>query len=214
MEHISRWATSWVAAAFVVLALLGVRYWDPSLTQILRLKNFDYLLTSQPVEASKEIVLVDVGEPTLAQWGQWPPKRDTFVKLIDQLRERGAGVIVFNVLFAEADRLGGDEAFAAKLKDGGIVIAQTVSPKGQKPDAVRRGVAKVGEDPHPWTFGWPGGVSPIPQLAESADGVGVIATTREVDGVTRRMPMIVRLGPELYPSLPLEIFRVAAGDPS
>ena len=214
MEHISRWATSWVAAAFVVLALLGVRYWDPSLTQILRLKNFDYLLTSQPVEASKEIVLVDVGEPTLAQWGQWPPKRDTFVKLIDQLRERGAGVIVFNVLFAEADRLGGDEAFAAKLKDGGIVIAQTVSPKGQKPDAVRRGVAKVGEDPHPWTFGWPGGVSPIPQLAESADGVGVIATTPEVDGVTRRMPMIVRLGPELYPSLPLEIIRVATGDPS
>jgi adenylate cyclase len=180
----------------------------------MRLKDFDYLLTSQTLEVNEDIVLIDIGEPTLKEWGQWPPKRDVFAQLIENLRWKQAGVIAFNVLFAEKDRMGGDAEFATSLTHGGTVISQTVSVKGQSPDAQRRGVAKIGEDPAPWTFTWRGGVSPIPQLAESADGVGVIATTPEIDGVTRRMPMIVRLGDQLYPSLPLEIIRVATGDPS
>ena len=214
MENISRWATSWVAAIVVALALLAVRYSDPSITKTLRLKDFDYLLTSQKQEINEDIVLIDIGEPTLKEWGQWPPKRDVFAQLIENLRWKQAGVIAFNVLFAEKDRLGGDDEFATSLTHGDTVISQTVSVKGQSPDAQRRGVAKIGEDPAPWTFTWRGGVSPISALAESADGVGVIATTPEIDGVTRRMPMIVRLGDQLYPSLPLEIIRVATGDPS
>jgi len=214
MENISRWATGTVAVVLVALALLFVRYTDSSIVKTLRLKNFDYLLISQPQETNEDIVLIDVGEPTLKEWGQWPPKRDVFARLVETLREKGAGVVAFNVLFPERDRLGGDAEFATSLTQGGTVISQTVSVKGQSPDAQRRGVAKIGEDPAPWTFTWRGGVSPIPQLAESADGVGVIATTPEIDGVTRRMPMIVRLGDQLYPSLPLEIIRVATGDPS
>ena len=214
MENLGRWATSWVAAIVVAVVLLGVRYADPSIVKTLRLKNFDYLLTSQPQEINEDIVLIDVGEPTLKVWGQWPPKRDVFADLIERLRDKGAGVIAFNVLFAEKDRLDGDAAFAKALEGNGVVISQTVSTKGQAPDIQRRGVAKIGEDPAPFTFTWRGGVSPIPQLAEKADGVGVLATTPESDGVVRRMPMIVRLGEQLYPSLPLEIIRVATGDPS
>jgi adenylate cyclase len=214
MEKISQWATGTVAVVLVALVLLFVRFSDPSIVKTMRLKNFDYLMTSQPQEISKDIVLIDIGEPTLKEWGQWPPKRDKFADLIEKLREKNATVIGYNILFSEKDRMGGDTEFAAKLKDNGVVIAQTVSVKGQSPDAQRRGVAKIGEDPAPWTFTWRGGVSPIPVLAEAADGVGVIATTPEIDGVVRRMPMIVRLAGELYPSFPLEIIRVATSDPS
>jgi adenylate cyclase len=214
MEKISQWATGTVAVVLVALVLLFVRFSDPSIVQTLRLKNFDYLMTSQPQEVSKDIVLIDIGEPTLKEWGQWPPRRDKFADLIEHLRQKNATVIGYNILFAENDRMGGDAEFAAKLKDNGVVIAQTVSVKGQSPDAQRRGVAKIGEDPAPWTFTWRGGVSPIPVLASAADGVGVIATTPEIDGVVRRMPMIVRLAGELYPSFPLEIIRVATSDPS
>ena len=214
MENLGRWATGTVAAVIVAFGLLFIRYADPSIVKTLRLKDFDYLLTSQPQEQSKEIVLVDIGEPTLNDWGQWPPKRDKFAELIESLREKQATVIALNVLFSENDRLGGDKDFADKLKDNGVIIAQTVSTKGQKPDAVRRGVAKIGDDPAPYIFTWAGGVSPIPSLAQTADGVGVIATTPEIDGVVRRMPMVVKLGTEMYPSFPLEIIRVATGDPS
>jgi len=214
MEKTINWITGTGAVILVALLLTFVRYSDPVLVKTLRLKDFDYLMTSQPQEVSKDIVLIDIGEPTLKEWGQWPPRRDKFADLIEKLREKNATVIAYNILFAENDRMGGDAAFADKLKDNGVVIAQTVSVKGQSPDVQRRGVAKIGEDPAPWTFTWRGGVSPIPVLATAADGVGVVATTPEIDGVVRRMPMIVRLANELYPSFPLEIIRVATSDPS
>ena len=214
MEILSRWATGTVAVIVVALALLAVRLADPTIVNILKLKNFDLLLTSQPQTTSEEIVLLDIGEPTLKEWGQWPPKRDKFADLVKILREKQATVIVFNILFAEADRLGGDDVFAKALKDNGIVVSQTVSSKGQKPDAVRRGMSAIGEDHAPWTFGFKGGVAPIEKIANAADGVGVVVTIPEVDGVVRRMPMIVRLGDNTYPSLPLEVIRTATGDPS
>lgn len=214
MDRISQWATGTVAACIVALLLLFVRYSDPGMVKTLRLKDFDYLMTSQSQQVSEDVVLLDIGEPTLKEWGQWPPKREVFADLIERLRWKQAGVIAFNVLFAENDRLGGDDIFAKSLAGGGNVISQTVSIKGQQPDVVRRGVAKIGEDPAPYIFSWKGGVSPIKPLAQAADGVGVIATTPEVDGVVRRMPMVVRLANEMYPSLPLEIIRVATADPS
>jgi adenylate cyclase len=213
MEKYINWITSTGAVILLAIALIFVRYTDPSMVKTLRLKDFDYLMTSQPQTVSEEIILVDIGEKTLKSWGQWPPRRDVFAELVGRLRQANASVIAFNVLFAETDRLGGDDPFASVL-DQGVVISQTVSTKSQQPDAVRRGVAKIGEDPAPYIFTWSGGVSPIPELAKAADGVGVIATTPEIDGVVRRMPMVVRLGTEMYPALPLEIIRVATGDPS
>jgi len=213
MEKYINWITGTGAVIILALALLFVRYADPSLVKTLRLKDFDYLMTSQPQQVSKDIVLIDIGEKTLKSWGQWPPRRDAFAELVGRLRQANAGVIAMNILFAEPDRLGGDDPLASVL-DQGVVISQAVSIKSQQPDAVRRGVAKIGADPAPWTFSWRGGVSPIPELAKAADGVGVVATTPEIDGVVRRMPMIVRLAGELYPSFPLEIIRVATGDPS
>jgi adenylate cyclase len=213
MEKYINWITSTGAVILLAIALIFVRYTDPVLVKTLRLKDFDYLMTGQPQTVSEEIILVDIGEKTLKSWGQWPPRRDVFAELVGRLRQANASVIAFNVLFAEPDRLGGDDPFASVL-DQGVVISQTVSTKSQQPDAVRRGVAKIGEDPAPYIFTWSGGVSPIPELAKAADGVGVIATTPEIDGVVRRMPMVVRLGTEMYPALPLEIIRVATGDPS
>ena len=213
MEKTINWITGTGAVILLAIILTFVRYTDPGIVKTLRLKDFDYLMTSQPQKTSEEIILVDIGEPTLKAWGQWPPRRDVFAELIGRLRQANASVIALNILFSEPDRLGGDDPFASVL-DQGVVISQTVSTKGQKPDAVRRGVAKIGEDPAPYIFTWAGGVSPIPELAKAADGVGVIATTPELDGVVRRMPMVVKLGTDMYPALPLEIIRVATGDPS
>lgn len=203
------------AVCFVLLLLVALRLYDPSLTQIIRLKSFDYLITRQEPVESQEIVIVDIGERTLQQWGQWPPRRDVIAKLIQDLREMGAGVIALNVLFPEADRLGGDTALADALKnDPATIIAQTPTTQNRPPDAVRRGFAAIGEDPSNYVFSWRGAVAPIRELAENASGVGVVATVPEPDGVVRRMPLLVRINGELYPSFPLEIIRVLADEQS
>jgi adenylate cyclase len=57
-------------------------------------------------------------------------------------------------------------------------------------------------------------LGPIPLLGDNVDGVGVVNTTPEIDGVVRRLPLLMRVGDEVYPSVALEVIRVAVGDPS
>jgi adenylate cyclase len=132
--------------------------------------------------------------------------------VIWRLREAGAGIIVLPILFSEEDRLGGDMDLAQALVQNGIVIAQAGTTQTNK-NAVPRGVAKIG-DPMPWLFEWPGMLGPIPLLGDNVDGVGVVNTTPEIDGVVRRLPLLMRVGEEVYPSVALEVIRVAVGDPS
>ena len=132
--------------------------------------------------------------------------------VIWKLREAGAGIIVLPVLFTEEDRLGGDMDLAQALVQNGIVIAQTGTTQTNR-NAVPRGVAKIG-NPLPWLFEWPGMLGPIPLLGDNVDGVGVVNTTPEIDGVVRRLPLLMKVGDEVYPSVALEVIRVAVGDPS
>ena len=57
-------------------------------------------------------------------------------------------------------------------------------------------------------------VGPLPKLAECAAGVGVINTAPEIDGVIRRVPLLMKIGEDVYPNMAIETIRVAVGDPS
>ena len=105
--------------------------------------------------------------------------------------------------------MGGDEYFGDALQYG-TVIAQVGTTQINK-NAVPRGVAKIG-DPLPFLFEWPGMLGPIPEL--KSNGVGVINTAPEIDGVVRRVPLLMRIGEDVYPSMAIEMIRVATGDPS
>jgi adenylate cyclase len=63
----------------------------------------------------------------------------------------------------------------------------------QTENAVPRGVAKIG-DPIPYLFEWSGMLGPIKEIGQNADGVGVINTAPEKDGVVRRIPLIMKIG--------------------
>ena len=57
-------------------------------------------------------------------------------------------------------------------------------------------------------------LGPIQKLGQSADGVGVINTAPEIDGVVRRMPLLMKIGEDIYPAMAIEVIRVAVGAPS
>ena len=40
-------------------------------------------------------------------------------------------------------------------------------------------------------------VGPIPKLANCTQGVGVINTAPEIDGVVRRVPLLMKIGDEI-----------------
>jgi len=204
--------THWTLA-FITLAVLMV--WglkDPFVKETARLKSFDLIQKYDTVTLSEDVIIVEIDEKSIEQNGQWPWKRTVLADVIWRLREAGAGIIVLPILFSEEDRLGGDMDLAQALVQNGIVIAQAGTTQTNR-NAVPRGVAKIG-DPLPWLYEWPGMLGPIPLLGDNVDGVGVVNTTPEIDGVVRRLPLLMRVGEEVYPSVALEVIRVAVGDPS
>jgi adenylate cyclase len=192
--------------------MLMLHYGDGTVVQTARLKQFDILQQTDEPQGSQDIAVVTIDEPAIEKYGQWPWKRDQLADIIWKLRDAGAGIIVIPILFSEPDRLGGDEALAEALAGNGVVIAQTGTTSVNK-NPVPRGVAKIG-DPLPFMFEWPGMLGPIPLLGDAADGVGVLNTAPEIDGVVRRVPLIMRIGEDTYPALAVEVIRTATGNPS
>ena len=206
MKYITHWTFAFIT--LFVLTFIGVK--DPQVKEILRLKSFDILLQSETKEISKDIAIVAIDEKAIEKYGQWPWKRDVLANVILELREKGAGVIVLPMLFSEPDRLGGDLDLTNVLEYG-IVISQIGTNQINK-NGVPRGVAKV-NDPLPFLFEWGGMLGPIPEF-HIASGVGVSNTAPEVDGVVRRMPLLMKIGEDIYPAMAIEVIRVAMGAPS
>jgi len=207
-KFITHWTFAFVT--LVVLTYIGLQ--EPYIKEILKLKSFDILIQQEEKELSKDIGIVTIDEKSIEKYGQWPWKRDVIAEVITNLRQSGAGVIMIPILFSEKDRLGGDDILSQTLIDNGVVIAQVGTSQINK-NSVPRGVAKIG-NPLPYLFEWDGMLGPISKLGQNANGVGVINTAPEIDGVVRRIPLIMRIGQDTYPTMAVEVIRVATGNPS
>ena len=204
--------THWTFAFVTLFALTWVGLQDPQVKEILRLKSFDLQFQSQPKEVSQDIAIVTIDEKAIELHGQWPWKRDVLAGLIEELRMAEVGVIVLPILFSEEDRLGGDERFAEALNGNFVVVAQTGSHQTTQ-NGYPRGVAKIG-NPLDFLFEWPGMVGPILEVGSNAAGVGTTNVSPEIDGVVRRMPLLMKIGNDVYPNIAIEVIRTATGDPS
>ena len=197
--------------ALLTLALVvGIRIADPSFVESVRLRYFDTLITAKaPTE--NNIYTVNIDEPTLDKYGQWPLPRAEYAKIIKDLYDRNAGLVVLNVLMAEPDRTGGDASLSAALKNYPVVLGSVPSNKTKNTPRVP-GSAVLGPEWLGQIVQYPGLIANVPQLENSAVGVGIVSTLPEVDGVNRRLPLIVAVDGKLYPSIAMETLRVAAGD--
>ena len=207
-----KFITHWTFAFVTLVTLTFIGLQEPFVKEILKLKSFDMLIQQEEQSLSPDIGIVTIDEKSIEKYGQWPWSRDVLAEVITNLRSSGAGVIVLPILFSEEDRMGGDDILAQTIIDNGVVIAQVGTSQVNK-NSVPRGVAKIG-NPLPYLFEWEGMLGPISKLGQSASGVGVINTAPEIDGVVRRIPLIMRIGEETYPTLGLEVIRVATGNPS
>jgi adenylate cyclase len=204
--------THWTIAFVTLFVLTFIGLQDPQVKEILRLKAFDLLLQSEKKEVSQDIGVITIDEKAIEKYGQWPWNRSVLGDIIGQLRKAEVGIIVLPILFSEEDRLGGDQTLSNYIYQNGVIIAQVGTNQTNK-NSVPRGVAKIG-DPLPYLFEWGGMLGPIPQLGEVADGVGVVNTAPEIDGVTRRIPLLMKIGNEVYPAMAIEVIRVAVQAPS
>ncbi len=204
--------THWTTAFITLFVLTYIGLQNPWGKEVLKLKSFDYLLANEEVSQSQDITIITIDEEAIEKYGQWPWPRDILADLIVNLRQAETGIIVMPILFSEPDRFGHDEYFCDVLGYG-TVIAQVGTTQKNTSNAVPRGVAKIG-NPLAFLYEWPGMVGPELFLSQCASGVGVINTAPEIDGVVRRVPLLMKIGENVYPNMAIETIRVAVGDPS
>ena len=200
----------WTALVTLALVLL-VRIADPAFVEKVRLTYFDQLVTSQPAK-DVPVYTVNIDEATLDKLGQFPFPRDMYADIIKEIYKRDAGLVVFNVLMPEKDRFGKDTVLGETLKKYPVVLPALGSER-QKNTNHGTPAQAIGMDPKGIVVEYPGLINNVEPQESLAAGVGVVNTFPEIDGVVRRMPMVILSQEQLHPALALETLRVAAKDP-
>lgn len=232
-------------AAATLTALTLLRASNPFIVTELKERTFDAYQRVQPrTQDELPVRIVDIDEASIAAFGQWPWPRTRLAALTRRLQELGAGVVAFDILFAEPDRttpsrLSADlrdtdvpdrdltVALLASLPDHDKVFAEAIGKTsvvlgfaaGRMDNdvrpPVRAGLAFVGVKPTDVLSPFRGAIANLPVLDDASAGIGGLnLSSRDRAGVVRRIPMLFSDGTRIYPGLAVEALRVAQGKKS
>ncbi len=223
----------------VVLATsFVIRLYDPPLTSALRGAGFDTLQTFWPRKNDQPspVRIINIDEASLKSIGQWPWPRNVLADMVTTLKNLGAAAIVFDIIFAEPDRLSpsriaaslnnnaaqdlpdqnlpdNDKLFSAAIASAPVVtaFASTAGP-ASRPPALKAGFAQTGLPALNAPLPLAKITTNLPILDASASGLGGMNIDLASDqGVARQIPLLRTDGISFYPSLVLEALRVAQG---
>ncbi|MAA98150.1 MAG: adenylate/guanylate cyclase domain-containing protein [Stappia sp.] len=106
-----------------------------------------------------------------------------------------------------------DRVFARAIGNAPVVLGFAVLPddSGGRPE-LKAGIAYAGSNPAASVPAFASTLNSLPELVESAAGDGGVSlSSRDTEGIVRRIPMVFTDGRTLYPSLAMEALRVAQG---
>jgi adenylate cyclase len=111
----------------------------------------------------------------------------------------------------EKDRFGQDTQLAQVLEKYPVVLPEVASVKG-KNKTFGTAVQVIGNTPGGTMVEYPGIIANLPMLQEKAAGKGIVNTFPEIDGVVRRMPLLIMSEDTIHPAMSLDALRIAVGD--
>ena len=223
-----KWLYSGYAVVLSIALLLALRVVDPTPLQSLRGQVFDSYQQLDEIKESDNVVLINIGEKSLAKYGQYPFPRQYYAQMVVDVAMKNGGVMGWTIMFPEEDRFQGDESFAGMMQQNVMnvpgarknpvnynVLSQTPSVKGIKTTGPHIGTGTIGPVPaKDYLLTWPNLVTNIPILEVVANGKGVNASAPQPDNQTRTYPLAITVGNKIYPSFAVEMLRVHTGKPS
>ena len=173
--------------------------------EVLKLKTFDALV--QTPDPSGWFVTLDITEEDVALAGGWPYPRKDLARIQLDLLEAGALGVGWVVAFPQADRFGGDQAFADALLQGPSVIATF---EGGSSYAPTTGTVILGDGEPIQGIESQGVIGNVSVLTDSAyQGLAVART--DVDNLVRRLPLLLQTPDGWTPSFGVQVIKMISG---
>ena len=204
-------------AAFAVTAAL----WFAGAFRPLEWKSWDARLriAADPSRASKDIVLLDIDQPSLDAFSKqqnlpWPWPRQIYSAVLDFLKAGGAKAVFFDLILTEPSGFGveDDDHFAAAIGRSGNVFLPFFLSKEPRDAEVSRGAqalrrfALVGRDvPARAVMPLRSVTLPLETLMANVHGMGNVQFVPDGDSVYRRLPLVFGFAGLTLPSLPLAL---------
>lgn len=214
--------------SFLVLLFL---YLPPSLQSLdNRLRDF-FFITRAEIPQSGNVVIVDVDEKSLKALGQWPWERNVIAKLLQNLSKAGAGIIGLDMVFPERDKSSPayvneklnlhlknppdyDAIFAETVASTPTILGYVFNMKDNSTGVIPADIPAIFIENNPLsetTLLEPKGVLlNIPIIQKSGYSSGFFNNIPDESGMIRSIPLLMQYEEQLYPSLAMEMIRVAS----
>ena len=198
----NKWLIGLVTTAILTIPLV----FNWTALEVLRLKTFDVLIPEQT--PSGHFVILDITEEDIEREGGWPFPRHTLASIQDNLIDRGALGVGWVIMFPQADRFGGDDAFATSLSQGINVLAIPEYENRLYPST--DGTVILGDNPVDTITitGHLANVSPLEQAALQ----GVVSIHPDVDNLVRRIPLIMETPNGWVASFATQVLKALTGE--
>jgi signal transduction histidine kinase len=240
LRLLAGWSSKpWLSISVLAL-VVALRIVNPSTLERLRLAYFDFQQSAWPHSLQdRHVVIVDIDQPSLTAIGQWPWPRSTVARLTNAIAAMEPAVLGFDVLLptdrlspqeiirafpsikdaTRADLLSlpsNDALLAASFRRVPVVLAVAALPAtaaigNGSADVPVSVVAEAGADAGGYLLRSASMIANVAELDAAASGRGMVTLVADEDGVLRRIPAAIVVHDRIFPSLAVEMARVAAG---
>ncbi len=225
---------------FCVLSCFSLYLWNPIPLHILRNATFDQFQRIKPRSYQDTPVrIITIDDESLDRLGQWPWPRTRVAELLTILQAAQPKAIAIDIIFAENDRTSPtamldvwtlsaeNRQILSALPDHDRILAKAIQQSNtalgfaltqkesrQPPPNLPARYVQLGASPLPHLLPFAGGVCSLPMLQVEAAGHGALSLLSDVDGIIRKMPLLLRHADSLVPSLVAETLRLAENTPN
>ncbi|MDX4026476.1 adenylate/guanylate cyclase domain-containing protein [Aliarcobacter skirrowii] len=181
------------------------------------------------IPTSSSVVIVDIDEISLKEFGQWPWSRNILSKILKNLNEANVAIIGMDIVFAEEDRTSPiliakklnidkkledyDLNFANVISNSPVILGYSFDLLNQNlslnaPSIPAIFIERNKKDYRDFIIKAYGTTLNFPVIQNSGYSSGFFNIIPDESGVIRSVPLLISFDDILYPSLALEIVRV------
>lgn len=166
--------------------------------EYLEVKTHDWRFSSNlKQQISNNVILISITDRDINNFGPWPFKRSTHARMVDYLKDAGAAVIGFDIIFSlRSSNFFDDEYFIKSMKEAGNVVLA---------DKFIHTEELIDTETILHGYEIDGAHEDFKNTARGSGFINVDFENINIDGVIRNVELIKEISGERYFSLPLKM---------